>query len=152
MPGKGGDGLTGVADRLARLVSLAGSQARAASLAGVSLSQFKRYLSAESQPGLQAMVALSRALDVRLDWLALGQGPLRTAGNSPPPLEESLMELVIVETERFLQRRQLHIDPARKGALLMAVYRLALRARDGGADPASVLGADSLQDLIGLAG
>ncbi|CCQ74632.1 helix-turn-helix domain-containing protein [Magnetospira sp. QH-2] len=142
-----GDGLSG---RLERLVSLAGSQARAAAAAGVSLSQFKRYLGGESQPGFRAMVRLAHATGVRLDWLAMGQGAIMAEAPTDPPLDQGLMEIVIVECERFLQARGLGLEPSAKGILMLAVYRMALRAREGGADPASVLDADTLNDLVRL--
>jgi len=60
--------------RLALIARGLGSQQRAARAARVSLSQYKRYLTGDSRPTLEAMVALSLNADLDFTWLGLGRG------------------------------------------------------------------------------
>ncbi len=69
-PPRAGDDFVG---RLRRLIDLAGSASALAKSAGVSQSGFHRYLSG-GEPSRKVLVALAKAGDVSLVWLATGEG------------------------------------------------------------------------------
>ena len=47
-------------------------------MAGLSESQLHRIVAGESQPKLEPIVAIARAANISLDWLATGEGPMRS--------------------------------------------------------------------------
>lgn len=69
-------------ERIEEIVRLAGSAERLAALAGVAARTVGKYKSGDSLPGMEALVAMARAVNVRLEWLAEGSGPKwRDGGN-----------------------------------------------------------------------
>lgn len=60
------------ADRLGRVVRQLGTQQAASTAAGISLSQLKRYISAQSEPPFSVISALAKAARCDLNWLAYG--------------------------------------------------------------------------------
>jgi transcriptional regulator with XRE-family HTH domain len=62
--------------RLRKVVDLVGSAEKLARAAGVSSRVIGKYLSGESLPGLANLVSMARAGDVRVEWLAVGDGPM----------------------------------------------------------------------------
>lgn len=77
--------------RLRGAVKAFGTQQELAAEANISLSMLRRYLSGESQPTIEPLVALAKVLGVSLNWLTTGQGPMRVVeeatGIPQPPLE-----------------------------------------------------------------
>lgn len=63
-------------NRLAQVAKFVGSQAKAAELMSVSLSQFKRYLSGENTPTVEAIANLAKRTSIRLEWLVFGLGQM----------------------------------------------------------------------------
>lgn len=62
-----------------------GSQMQAAIVAGVSVSTIQRYIRGEVDPSLEGMMRLAHQAGVSLDWLATGEGPMRSDAPSPTP-------------------------------------------------------------------
>ncbi len=61
-------------ERLRHVADCLGNRKNAAKAANVSLDQLTRYLRGENQPAFSAMAGLCRAANIRLDWLAKGEG------------------------------------------------------------------------------
>jgi transcriptional regulator with XRE-family HTH domain len=114
-----------LAQRLALVVGRTGSQAAAAELAGVSLSQFKRYLAGENQPAFEAMVRLAAGARVDLNWLARGEGGMdadtRRAGAG---VDERLLCTVIGEVDRALLHPVSAVPPAKKAVIVATAYAM----------------------------
>jgi transcriptional regulator with XRE-family HTH domain len=64
--------------RLRKLVDLVGSAEKLARAAGVSSRVVGKYLSGESLPGLANLVSMAQAGEVRVEWLAVGDGPMKS--------------------------------------------------------------------------
>lgn len=88
----------------ARLLEALGSTtiAELSRRSGVGYSVIRKYLGG-AMPGLDKASALARALDVRLDWLATGEGPMRPEsdeGGMPERVDTVLLESCIDLVER----------------------------------------------------
>ena len=64
-------------DRLKKLVDEIGSAEKLAKRTGMSSRIIGKYLSGDSLPGLDKLVALADAAEVNLQWLATGGGPMK---------------------------------------------------------------------------
>lgn len=100
---------------------------RAGLAAGPSL--LRKYL-AGSIPGTAPLVALAEALDVRLEWLATGKGPMReTDPPSQPAAQEpgvnmDAMAAAFSAVELGLQDIGRTLPPEKKAQLFLAVYEI----------------------------
>ena len=65
---------TDLGSRLSIAINLAGGEAVAAAFVNKSVKQLKRYISGESSPPFNVIVALAAKAGVTLDWLAAGGG------------------------------------------------------------------------------
>jgi transcriptional regulator with XRE-family HTH domain len=63
--------------RLRKVVDLVGNAEKLARAAGVSSRVVGKYLSGESLPGLANLVSIAQAGEVRVEWLAVGDGPMK---------------------------------------------------------------------------
>lgn len=75
-----------LSERLREAVAGAGQQGEIAAAAGVSLTTLKNYM-AGSDPKLGSLSAIAKATNVRLEWLATGEGPMRPGDPAPTPLQ-----------------------------------------------------------------
>jgi transcriptional regulator with XRE-family HTH domain len=66
--------------RLRKVVDLVGSAEKLARAAGISSRVIGKYLNGESLPGLASLVSMARAGEVRVAWLAVGDGPMKSYG------------------------------------------------------------------------
>lgn len=64
--------------RLRKVVDLVGSAEKLAKAAGISSRVIGKYLNGESLPGLANLVCMARAAGVRVEWLAVGDGPMKS--------------------------------------------------------------------------
>jgi transcriptional regulator with XRE-family HTH domain len=73
------------AERFARLVKEFGSRYRLAKASGISESTLQQYAqeSADLPPRADILIALARAANVSIEWLATGKGEMRPAGLLP---------------------------------------------------------------------
>lgn len=69
--------------RIARVCKLLGGQERGAQVAGVSLSQMKRYITGRNEPKFVDMARLAIAAGVSIRWLATGDGPMLKPASLP---------------------------------------------------------------------
>ncbi len=122
---------TGLAERLAVISARAGSHSSAATLAGVSLSQFKRYLTGRNQPTFEAMVRLAAQSKVSLDWLATGEGQIDKAA-STVILDEAILARILAGAEIAQARRDLQLSPTRRAAIVTTAYAMVMD--EGGTD------------------
>lgn len=103
------------------------SLSKRAGLAGSSL--LRKYL-AGSIPGTAPLVGLAEALDVRLEWLATGKGPMREtddqAQRAGPQdiINMGLMETAIFEAEQGLKAMGHTLPPKKKAQLILAIYEI----------------------------
>jgi phage repressor protein C with HTH and peptisase S24 domain len=70
--------------RLQAIVQQWPSADRLARAAGVSPSAFRKWLRGAAEPSRERLVALARAADVNVGWLAGGEGPEPRLGPAPP--------------------------------------------------------------------
>jgi len=69
--------LEGFVDRLRVIAEPLGGPYALIKKAGFSPGATHKWLSGKSEPGLYKIVAVAKVADVRLEWLATGQGPMR---------------------------------------------------------------------------
>ncbi|MBU4597074.1 MAG: helix-turn-helix transcriptional regulator [Desulfarculus sp.] len=72
------------AERLKTIVSEHDSASKFAKKAGVSQSGFRKWINAQSEPGRDKLILLAKTGNVRLEWLASGEGPMREGEKEPP--------------------------------------------------------------------
>jgi hypothetical protein len=71
--------LKNLANRLREVAEAVGTQAEAARLAGVSLTQMQNYLAARSEPRTETLARLAVSSGFSLEWLISGSGPKRSS-------------------------------------------------------------------------
>lgn len=75
--------LSGFAGRLQIIIDEHKSAHELAKKAGVSQSGLRKWQNAQSEPGRDKLIALAKAGNVRLEWLATGEGPMREGEKAP---------------------------------------------------------------------
>jgi len=132
--GSGGE----LATRIAMVVDLFETKTLAAKAAGISPEQLSRQVKGLNRPFLDTMVALCTAQGVSLDWLATGEGPMRTRermaqpGNDSGgfvPSDEVLLGNLVSGLELHLAREDLVLRPEAKARLTVLIYRMKARRR-----------------------
>ena len=64
-------------DRIKTIISLVSSADKLAYSAGMSPSLIGKYLSGKTDPTRKKLIALAKAAEVNIEWLATGNGPMR---------------------------------------------------------------------------
>lgn len=85
LPGRQGSA-SELCARLARVISLFESRAEAASVAGVSVEQIRKYVHGLNKPSLEPVARLAAAKRVSLDWVWSGEGPMEIGHHVGEPL------------------------------------------------------------------
>lgn len=101
--GPGSDDELGPADRVERLrlaVEEAGGAPVVARQSGIPLSTLKRFTEGQD-PKFGAVIRLCQALDVRLEWLATGAGPMR-AGQADPAYADAAPPALDLDSESLV--------------------------------------------------
>ncbi len=94
-------------ERLRYLIGVAGSGSALAKAAGLSQSGFHRYLCG-GEPSRRVLVALAKAADVDVSWLATGEGtPVRVTPHEPEPDKASLTRLPLYKNTPTLNTQTL---------------------------------------------
>jgi len=129
---------TDLGTRLTIAISLAGGEAAAAALVDKSVKQLKRYVSGESSPPFNVIVALAAKAGVTLDWLAAGTDSevdkrldeIEAAIHSEVPVEGELVLDSPIWLGRQQELQQFALDPGvtprsrtRADQLLEAAFR-----------------------------
>lgn len=123
-------------DEVSRLI---GTRKEAARAGRVSLPTFQRYLSGESRPDADFLIALSTAAGVSFEWLATGKGvPPRRAGLNEAsakylgslPVDDSgadqeLLRISLEAVEHFLARLGETATPQEKAVRVLEIYKIA---------------------------
>ena len=103
---------------------------------GIPLRSLHNYLSARSEIPSTILVTLAEACAVDLKWLATGEGHetiSRAAhGDNSPPLDEELMEIVILQTTAYIQKKKYKATPEETSRLVIALYNMAKEERAAG--------------------
>lgn len=66
-----------IGTRINEVSAIIGGKKEVAKVAGLSESQLHRIVAGDSQPKLEPIVAIARAANISLEWLATGEGPMR---------------------------------------------------------------------------
>lgn len=131
---------TAFRDRLRRVVQLIGTQAEAARIAEVSLSQMKKYLAGQSLPiPYRAGDALAHAAEKRVEWLMNGTSP-----EEPGPVKATidLIEGVPMAADAD------PIEYERMRRLTRAAFSvLEFKYKELGVDPAAIDLSDAAQAM-----
>lgn len=83
----------GFVARLRQLVVLTGTASALAKKAGISQGGLSRYLNG-GEPSRRVLVALARATEVELHWLATGEGPMAKGAGAAPADDPSTLRLL----------------------------------------------------------
>ncbi len=79
--------------RLREAISGFGSANSLATAAGVSEGALRKWMQGTSEPTRDRLVAIARAAEVNVAWLATGSGPKDRSGNADTPLLEGFVAL-----------------------------------------------------------
>lgn len=96
---------------------------------GLSLSGVKKWLSGVSDPRWQSVVKAAEACNVKLQWLATGEGVMTETNDHHSMNEESLLS-AIVAVETDLHERREVLEPKDKSKLIYLLYRTKLAERE----------------------
>ena len=127
----------------ARLRAIVGSDsARAfARRAGVSDTFLRQCLNGHSEPTRPLLIGLAEAGRARVGWLATGEGPMRPGETETPagPLDLDTLTGAIETVEEALASTRRTMTPAKKAALIAAVYDLFISGQPGQIEKGVVL-------------
>lgn len=111
--------------------------------AGVSTSVFSQYMTGKTQPALPHLVALAKALGVKVEWLATGEGPM--SADSPPPrprkpdltlFDASALDLAMRQLDLIEREEGRRLGPDARAAAITGLYLALMKDRaDGQPDP-----------------
>lgn len=94
---------------------------------GIPYRTLRDYAFARKRPGSDALVAMSQALGVSIDWLLLGdraRQPRRLTA-----LEFALLSQTIEKTEQVAAKAGCRLTPREKAFCVATIYRIALPMR-----------------------
>jgi hypothetical protein len=117
--------------RLNEACAIVGSKKVAAEIMGVSEDMVYRYCRALTKPPFMPLAALSRAAGIRMEWLAFGDGPMRTMDETASTdddareLDSELLGAVITLLEQVLSEMALSLNPITKGKVIPLLYQFA---------------------------
>lgn len=138
--------------RLKQVADSIGTQKDAATLAGVSVSQFARYIKGESEPSFLTIISLCKRANVNVLWLATGEGQMHasgareTAGDHISTLDTDLLEAIIRDLESALDEEGLELAAAKKAIVVTQLYEDAVAKSDAAGRP----DASSMRRLLRL--
>lgn len=116
---------------------MVGSRKEAAKAAGVSVASLQRYIAEEVEPTFMAVAALADKTNVRLEWIATGEGEMRPQHARGAPLNRDILIDVIHVIEEQLQSGNLYLEPEKKAELIVLVYE-EIRDEEGGIDSSRI--------------
>ena len=131
----GGDATQGFPERLASVIGERSVRAFARS-AGVSDTFLRQCLAGRTEPTRTKLIAIARAGDTTVEWLATGQGRrggatgAASARHAAPDRE--LLEAIIEVTESVLAESGRSLSPAKKAHLVSALYEMRQGAEPAG--------------------
>ncbi len=116
------------AARLKELVDSYESISALARNVGVVEGTIRKWANGLSRPKIDEAVKLAYALDVRLLWLATGEGPQKDQEDkkdqqvSRPVLDIKTLRLAIETVEQAFSEKGVTMDPDKKAELVAAIY------------------------------
>lgn len=115
-----------LAERIKKCAHMAGSGDSLAQKSAIPRRTLETYLSGDAEPKTTRMVAIARAANVSVEWLATGEGPMRKADASPavapPPVNMHVLTEVISGIEQYLDDEDLEMKPDKKAELVVVLY------------------------------
>lgn len=116
----------GIGKRIAACADAAGGKRRLAYRAGIHETQLYRYISGKNQPSVEVAAAIAGAVDVRMEWLATGQGPMRDGMRAEPvthaAIDLDLLEDALEAIDDALERTEHRLTPRQRASLAAALY------------------------------
>lgn len=123
----GKDATGGFPTRLANVIGKRSVRSFARS-AGVSDTFLRQCLAGRTEPTRTKLIAIARAGDTTVEWLATGRGPHGFAAEPErtpaPSLNRPLLESIIEVTESVLEESDHSLTPAKKAHLVSALYEM----------------------------
>lgn len=116
----------GIGRRISDAATLVGTRKSAHSVMGVSSAALQRYIKGENMPPFDAVARLCVEAGVRMEWLATGDEPMRTAetasdGGSQPLRRDDLKMALQLATEALGDRV---LPPDKHAELVTLIYEL----------------------------
>lgn len=99
---------------------------------GMAESLIRKYLSGESLPGLDKLVTIADAADVRVGWLANNEGPKEKGASAEAPFysgegfgwDASLMTDIVEAVEEVLEELREKLIPSEKAKVITRMYEI----------------------------
>ncbi len=113
--------LVALAERIKKCAHIAGSGDALAQKAAIPRRTLETYLSGEAEPKTTRMVAIARAANVSVEWLATGEGEMR----KPPvsPVNTDLLEAAELAVHRFMEEEGVTAPPEKIARLVIVLYK-----------------------------
>lgn len=109
-----------------------GNATKLAEASGISRRTVGTYIAGDAEPSRPKLIAMARAANVRLEWLATGEGTMEaepSGSQAAPKLIPDVLATVIQAVEEMLSRQDVAATPAEKASLIMSVYNLRIKDR-----------------------
>lgn len=130
-------------ERLKIIVDQVGNASRLGKLAGISYKSISGYLAGSNDPSRERLVAIAKAANVNLLWLATGEGPMRSGDTPDPaqpqekaesaeersqsPVDMELLTDIIRALENALAQTGRTLAPNKKAEVIAILYELEQR-------------------------
>lgn len=134
---------SGLAGRLKKLADEAGGTTALARICGMPQRTMANYTDGKTEPRASDVVKIAKQTRVRLDWLLIGEGEMRTGYNKdvsqsiptlpgadpdqPIPMIPDLLEGTVEGVEIGLERRGIILTPEQKSRMVSALYGINYR-------------------------
>lgn len=109
---------------------------------GIAQTLVRKYMKGSSIPGADKLVAMAKALNVSVTWLATGQEDQAPLGQ--PQIDYDKLEEVMIKTLRLFQDRGVKIKPESQARIIRLIYEYVQRQ-------GKEMDAASLNNIIELA-
>ena len=121
----------GIGTRISEISSLIGGKRELAKAANLSESQLHRIVAGESQVKLEPIVAMARAANVSISWLATGEGSMRLGDQTTKGEEEiktridqELLTACLEILDEVSRELRVTYEPAKKARMIALIYEL----------------------------
>jgi len=119
---------SGIGTRISEISRRAGGKKKLAAKAHVSESHLYRYISGESEPTASRLVALARAADVSIAWLATGEGEaFPAAQTATAAVDLDRLEEVVAKTRAKFKERGINLTPQSEAKVIRMIYEFYTR-------------------------
>ena len=108
-------------ERIKQIIKLAGSAEKLAHISGMSSRIIGQYLSGKSDPTRMKLIALANAVNVNIEWLATGKGPMLT-GDNHEKLRVDLLECFFQIYDDYEKQLSKSIAPAEKAWSIAKIF------------------------------